>query len=247
MNRPAATIAAHKNSGLLYVSSPLPLILFSGLGADERVFANQQREFPQLIVPPWRPPQRGDTLTTYCQRLAGELSLSGPVIVGGISFGGIVASEFARHVDARCCLLISSLRSPRQLPRRIRAVGTLRFALDGIPFRPIQNVLGRIGRSERLPISPLVKQVLLQLADADPRVVRWSIRQIFRFTEPPLTIPIHRIHGDRDPIFPLRYVQSDKVVCGGGHLLPQTHAGQINEFLRRAIATHGHVNEAASE
>lgn len=216
----------------------LPLILFSGLGADWRVFAFQQREFPNLIVPEWRIPHPSDTLTSYCRRMASEFDFEGPVIVGGISFGGIVATEFARHVDARACLLISTIRSTRQLPRRIRLAGKFRGLVHLAPFAPLQQVARQIGESKRLPLSPLVKRVLRQLADADPRVIRWSIEQLFRFGEVSLDIPVRHIHGDRDPVFPIRWVEPDEVVHGGGHLLPWTHPRRVNAFLRQALETY---------
>jgi pimeloyl-ACP methyl ester carboxylesterase len=224
-------------------SRPLPLVLFSGLGADQRVFLPQQREFPQLVIPPWRVPQRGETLGTYCQQVAQELAIAGPIIVGGISFGGIIAAEFARHVDARACLVISSIRSPRQLPRRIRALGPIHKLVHVAPVAPFQWMVGRMADAKRLPLSPFIKGVLRQIADADPRVVRWSIDQVFRFEEVPLDIPVWHIHGDRDPLFPLRYVEPDEVVQGGGHLLPLTHPYEVNNFLRRAIATFGAGDE----
>lgn len=211
----------------------LPLILFSGLGADDRVFTPQKVAFPQLVVPRWRVPNPRESLSDYCRHVADDLALTGPVIVGGISFGGIVAREFTRHVDARACLLISTVRSPRELPTRVRMAGKLRSSLHVVPFAPFQWIAARVGHSERLPISPLVKGAMRQLADADPRVVRWSVDQIFRLEEVPLDIPVRHIHGDRDPIFPLHSVDPDEVVRGGGHLLTITHPCEVNEFLRR--------------
>jgi pimeloyl-ACP methyl ester carboxylesterase len=104
-------------------------------------------------------------------------------------------------------------------------------------------MVGRMADAKRLPLSPFIKGVLRQIADADPRVVRWSIDQVFRFEEVPLDIPVWHIHGDRDPLFPLRYVEPDEVVQGGGHLLPLTHPYEVNNFLRRAIATFGAGDE----
>jgi hypothetical protein len=43
------------------MADPLPLILLPGMGADARLFAAQKLAFPALVVPPWLPPQPGET------------------------------------------------------------------------------------------------------------------------------------------------------------------------------------------
>jgi predicted esterase len=47
-----------------------PLILFSGMGADERVFAPQLEAFRTLTVPRWVPPRKDETLPHYGARVA---------------------------------------------------------------------------------------------------------------------------------------------------------------------------------
>jgi len=43
----------------------LQLVLLPGLGADWRQWEPPELAFPGLMVPPWIPPLRGDTLPTY--------------------------------------------------------------------------------------------------------------------------------------------------------------------------------------
>src|SRR5262245_17462048 len=94
----------------------MPLILLSGMGADERLFAAQQKAFGDVRLPRWIKPFDGERLSAYAARLAPLVDPGGPCIVGGASFGGIVALELARHLQARACVLISSVRSPQELP-----------------------------------------------------------------------------------------------------------------------------------
>ena len=78
--------------------SDVPLILFSGMGADASVFLPQSLAFPNLTVPDWPIPNDDDDLTSYCSRMADSLALPQPCVVGGASFGGIVALEMTRHL-----------------------------------------------------------------------------------------------------------------------------------------------------
>jgi pimeloyl-ACP methyl ester carboxylesterase len=217
------------------VPEPLPLVLFSGLGADARVLAPQQAAFPQLVVPRWLVPERRESLEHYCQRLADELKLEGPVYVGGISFGGIVAQYFARYVDAKACFLIGSLRGPRELPWRLRALGLFRSLLGVVPFSPLQRLAGWMATVWPFRKSVSLQHILIQIAGADPRVVRWSVEQLFKFEIQQLNVPVLRIHGSRDLLLPLDISAAQETVPEGGHLISVTHARQVNAFLRRGM------------
>ena len=98
----------------------VPIILLSGMAADERLFESQLAAFPELRVQPWIQPIPGESLRAYAARLVPLVNPGRPCIVGGASFGGVVALELAAHLPALACVLIGSIRSPAGLPRRWR-------------------------------------------------------------------------------------------------------------------------------
>src|SRR5687768_11148554 len=100
----------------------VPLILLSGMGADERLFEPQREAFPNLQVPVWIDPLPGESLRAYAVRMAHKVDPGCPCIVGGASFGGMVALEMAPLLQARACLLIGSVRSSEELSWRWRAL-----------------------------------------------------------------------------------------------------------------------------
>jgi pimeloyl-ACP methyl ester carboxylesterase len=206
------------------------------MGADERVFAPQARALPDLTVPRWIAPLSDESLAQYAQRLAERIDPARPCFVGGASFGGMVALEVARHLPhVLGCFLIGSVRSPRELPARLRALRPLgRFA----PFVPF----GCLPLSARLILSMTDHPMVRQAADADPAFLRWACRAVLtwesRSDEAPF--PVHQIHGDRDPILPFRCTRPDVVVRDGGHVLTLSHPEQVSEFIReRTRATAG--------
>ena len=74
------------------MASTHPLvILLPGLGADERLFVSQRDVWPDLVVPRWLRPELGEDLARYAARLAEQLLVSRPLVLGGCSFGGMVA------------------------------------------------------------------------------------------------------------------------------------------------------------
>ncbi len=212
----------------------LPLILLPGMGADRRLFQAQAAAFENLITPDWIPPEPRDTLASYAARLAKAADPAGPCFVGGASFGGMVALELSRRVDARACFLIGSVRSPHELPARIRALRPLASIMPawggGVPGRLARAALAFGGRLLR----PDSRSVLRQLADADGAFMRWAALALLRW-EPsgePCSVPVFQIHGDRDHVLPHRLTKPDVLLRGAGHLISVTFPKEVNEFLR---------------
>ena len=107
------------------MSETVPIVMLSGMAADELLFEPQLAQFPNLHVQPWIEPRSGESIRAYGARLAKVADPGRPCIVGGASFGGIVALEMSRHLSALGCVLIGSVRSPTQLPWRWRAAWPL--------------------------------------------------------------------------------------------------------------------------
>ncbi len=216
-------------------SSPLPLILLSGLGADASIFAPQLARFPQLIVPPWTTPRPEDSLSQYCERMASTLSVMGPCVIGGASFGGIIALEMARFMNPLAVLLIGSVREPAHLPQHVRALRPLRRLTDWLPLAMFQWSVGPLGTRSGRRLAPHLGSLARQFGQADRAVLRWSMRQMLTWSEPPvLTCPVFRIHGDCDRALPLRG-QPDVIVSGGGHVISLTHPEQVNGFIDHSL------------
>lgn len=214
----------------------IPLLLFSGMGADASVFRSQQKAFPELVVPEWIPPQGDEALGSYCGRLAQSLSLDGPCLVGGASFGGIVALEMTRHLDARGCILIGSVAHPRQIPKRIRMLRPFASCLPWMPLSLLQGISSIAGMVFQAIRANHLAGIVRQFANADMDVLKWSAKQILVWDQTYDGITVKHIHGDRDRLFPVSLVTADQIVKGGGHVISMTHAPQVNEFIRNVVS-----------
>ena len=211
-----------------------PLILLPGLGGDERLFSPQRAAFPELIVPKWIKPRRGERLAEYASRFAEVINPGRDCFIGGVSFGGVVALELAALFDVRECFLIGSIRSPREIPKRLRFFKPV-ADLVTIPKNLSSLALTLGGRH----LNPTVRGLLHQLKDTDAEFLRWAANAILQWTPSPRVqhVRVSQIHGDQDRIFPVSYVSADKVISGGGHLVSLRNSEEVNRFLRcRMIA-----------
>lgn len=210
-----------------------PLVLLSGLAADARIFTPQKLVFRRLHCPSWLTPEPSEALGDYAERLAETLD-GKPCIIGGASFGGIVALHLAEHVDARAVILLGSIKSPSQLPRYARWARPFRFLVPVIPIRLLQLIARPLAMQVVRRYAPFAYGLACQFRDADPAVFKWSLSRILDWsTTPTVSCPVYHLHGDRDWTLPLRHTNPDEIIVGGGHVLSLTHPGEVNAYIEK--------------
>ncbi len=222
------------------MDKPFRLILLPGVGADGRLFEPQRKAFPNLIVPDWLPPEPDESLPNYAGRMADAIAPllggDGPAVLGGASFGGMVAYEAARHLRPSAVVQIASCRS------RLAVQAMLRITRPAAPAM-LPNVL-KVARM----LSPMAVELLTNLKtrqrnclinmfkQADPAFMKWALMAILHWEpSPPPGVPVRQIHGRRDLLIPASNVEADEVIPTGGHLINMTHPTEVNTFIRNAI------------
>ncbi len=223
------------------IDLPARLVLLPGLGANHELFTPQKRVFGDALeTPDFIPPtSANESIGSYAQRWAPMLkSQAGddrPVIVGGISLGGMVAVEMAEALGAMGVVLVSSARRDAGVSLRSRVADLL--------GKPIPAAAGpKLLSAMSLPFAlldgldddeyTLVKRMA---AAADPRVLKWGCGAIadWEFAGP-IRVPIHQIHGSKDCILPPNG-DADVEIRGGGHLINLTHPQTVNRFIGDAV------------
>jgi pimeloyl-ACP methyl ester carboxylesterase len=213
------------------------LILYTGLGVSRELLQRQRTLPVALEMPAWIDPLPGEPLASYARRMASDVPPGGPVFLGGVSFGAMVALEVARHV------------------RGVAGVFLLAGALDGSAISPLLQPAARLARfiplalgAPILSMSPLVYPLLgvtrrldrraldRVLPQASPALFRWGAWAAATWEPAPFPrVRIHHIHGGADRIIPVHRVRSDVIVSGAGHLLNLTHARVVNAFIMSRI------------
>ena len=215
-----------------------PLILLSGLGADERVLAPLKPAFAHLIIPPWIPPMPDESLAHYAARTAHAIDPRRPCFIGGISFGGMLAIEMTHHLEALGCFLIASARRRDELPKRVRWLGSLTARSPAGVVVAASRVASGLSVALRRIACPATLELLYQVKRTDPAFARWAFGAMLNWqaSSAPDGVPVWRIHGDCDRLLPLRG-EADVLVPGGGHLLPLTHADQVAGFIGERMSS----------
>ena len=100
------------------------LYIFSGLGADERVFQRLNFSGFSTTFIKWIVPNNNETIENYATRLIEQVKSTKPTLVG-LSFGGIIAVEVAKQIDTEKVILISSAKTKNEIPFFYRLAGQL--------------------------------------------------------------------------------------------------------------------------
>jgi pimeloyl-ACP methyl ester carboxylesterase len=211
------------------------------MGADARMFQPQLAAIPSASVPAWIAPGPQETLPSFAARMARAVDPGGPCFVGGASFGGMVAMEMARHLEARACFLIGSVRSPAELPPRTHLYRWLGHWTGGHGLEFVPRVASALDALAGRWLSPAVGSLVLQLADTDRRFFRWAALAVLRWqpSTEPLSVPVLQIHGGQDRMLPHQFTRPDVLVPGAGHLVSMSHSEEVNQFLRAGMERYG--------
>jgi pimeloyl-ACP methyl ester carboxylesterase len=218
------------------------LVLIPGLGVDARFLHHQRAAFADLVVPEWLEPEPREPLSHYAERMAGIVLATvrdHPVVVGGVSLGGMLALEMSRHLNARAVVLIGSCRHPSAISPLLhlgeRAGRLLPSPLISWSRRFGPLVLGRGGRiplptEDRRLLAAMVRSVSVPL-------LRWGSRAIFEWPGTDPRVPVRHIHGECDWVIPVSRLQPppDRVVPGGSHIVNMSHPHEVNAFLRTIV------------
>jgi surfactin synthase thioesterase subunit len=217
------------------------LFLFPGLGADERLFTYQMDNFDSIVVPEWIPPLMGENLSEYCERWAQRLEIGAQDFIGGMSFGGQVALELAKHIQCQGCLLISANRSSSEISTQFRMQNKV---LQSMPEAFVRSSLKNIAipflvKSEKL--HPAEKEILTEmLEEMDFEFFKWSSNAAaewqYEFNPDDFKTPIHQLHGEKDNIITIKDRSHVDVLKEASHLINFTHAKEVNQWIREKIS-----------
>ncbi len=230
------------------------LVFLPGLGADHRLFKHQTAAFPEAYAADWIDPLPCESLEQYAVRFAASIRAEldrrppAPVVVCGLSLGGMIAPYVARELGAVGTVLLCTIRGPEEFPRRYYPDWLLMRLCP--PLRPFRLFLAQCGARLLLLCPCLFRRVISpkvirQFAETPTRRLAGLSRMMFDWAyrsraaeaaevSGPVLPSVH-VHGTRDPLLPIGLTSPDIRIEGGRHLLAISHPGEVNEIIRRFV------------
>lgn len=213
----------------------IPVYFMPGLAASSTIF--ERIIFPEEVFEihllEWEIPLNGETLPEYAKRISKKITHSNPVLIG-VSFGGILVQEMAKFIDVRKLIIISSVKSNLEFPRRMKIARTTK-AYKLIPTNLLANVETLVQFSFGNRINQRLKLYEKFLRVRDKRYLDWAIEQVILWERTVVDEKVIHIHGDADEVFPIKYIQNCIVVKGGNHAMILVKYKWLNENLPKII------------
>ena len=209
-----------------------PVYFVPGLGANTKIFENIQLPKDQFEVffLDWLVPlSMNESLSDYAKRMCDRIEHENPVLIG-VSFGGVMVQEMTKHIQTKRTIIISSVKSNKELPRRLRlARATKAYKL--FPTKSVRN----IESYEKYAFSGTAKKRIAlykkYMSMNDELYLPWAIHNLLYWNQPePLENLVH-LHGTDDGVFPIKHIKDCILIDRGTHVMILNKAKKISELL----------------
>ncbi|WP_373056020.1 alpha/beta hydrolase [Zunongwangia sp. H14] len=181
----------------------------------------------------WIIPEKAESLKAYALRMNSFVTHERPVLVG-VSFGGILVQEMSKYLEVYRLIIISSVKCREELPRRMR------FAAKTGAFKLLPTgLLNFVDHFEKVAFGKYLKKRAAlyrqYLSVRDKRYINWAIRNTVLWDCDKANKELVHIHGDKDEIFPAKYIKDYINVEGGTHIMVINRFRWFNEHLPSLI------------
>ena len=206
-----------------------------GMAANPSIFKNiaLPAETFETHLLEWFVPGKNISLSEYARRMNEQVVHENPVLIG-VSFGGMLVQEMARHIPIEKTIIISSVKKASELPKRMRFAKYTKIH-KLLPTGLVNNLglLAKYAFGETVQKRLALYEEYLSLRDK--YYIAWSIDQIVNWRPSGPSHNLVHIHGEKDPVFPIRNISDCIPVKNGTHTMIIHRARWFNEHLPTII------------
>jgi pimeloyl-ACP methyl ester carboxylesterase len=205
------------------------------LGANERMFENIDRSDLPLLTPRHLIPKRGEDLPAFARRTAETLNVGSDDVVGGSSFGSVVAAAISRRQPVSALVLLGGALDAaglRPIPGQKWVEKLPPFLL--LPFLQSERAMQYIFAPEGPEVCRLAHEMLIEIPK--DQILRGGRMLLSYRCGDPVRSPVFALHGALDPIMLPPPVANCQVLPEAGHALAWTHGAEVTALLRRVWA-----------
>jgi len=210
------------------------VFLIPGLGADYRAYRDIDLHEYDLVNISWVDPEKGDTLSSYAQKLIDHYQITPGAIVIGNSLGGMLTMEIAKKVKLNKAILISSIKTVEEAPnsfkwfRRIPVYKLIPARLLTSSGFLVRLVMGKISKKNSALFIDMLR-------NTPPKFAKWALGAILHWQNQIVPENVYHIHGDKDKVFPYQRLKNATIIKGGTHIMIMNRARDINQWLKNIL------------
>ncbi|SRX55747.1 alpha/beta fold hydrolase [Aequorivita sp. CIP111184] len=201
-----------------------------GMAAGSEIFRNIK--FPEnykIHILEWLIPEKDENLEAYAKRMAIEVKEKDAILIG-VSFGGVVVQEMNHFLKLRKLIIISSVKTRNELPRRMK-LASLTKAYKLIPTSLVLSAEDLT----KFSVGPKSKKRLAMYQEylhvRNKQYLDWALEKMVTWNQKEKIENIIHIHGEKDMVFPIKYIDECKVIKGGTHIMILNKGKEISKKL----------------
>ncbi|WP_298325640.1 alpha/beta fold hydrolase [uncultured Dokdonia sp.] len=209
--------------------------LMPGMAANPSIFENIKlpEDSYQIHLLEWFIPEVDESLQDYALRMTTHIKHDNVVLLG-VSFGGILVQEMAKHIKVAKLIIVSSVKTKHELPRRMKLSRKLKL-YNILPTRLVEDIdtLAKYAFGETIKNRVALYKKYLSMNDR--RYLSWAVKEMVCWDQETAPPGIIHVHGSADKVFPLKYIDNCINIDGGTHIMVITRAKWFNKNLIELI------------
>lgn len=214
--------------------SAIKTYLISGIATDERAYFPQHEVIPNFVYLPFPKHDKKDTMETYVHKFLPMIDTSQPFNIIGNSMGGIMTMEIIKHVQPQKVILISTIKSRKEMPFKLTHMKYLNEhkLLSGKGF--IKGIEFGSQFMKEVRQTTGLRELAVSMAKAnDPTFLYWAVNAIIKWKGPEdYRKDIIHIHGTKDQVFPYKKIKNALPVFGGTHEMNLIKIDEVNRMIK---------------
>ncbi len=206
-----------------------------GMAAGAEIFRNitLPEERYTIHILKWLIPEKKESLRAYAKRMASLVKEEGSVLVG-VSFGGVVVQEMSQFLKLKNLIIISSVKTMEELPKRIK------FARKTFFYKLIPTSLVLSAEDlTKFAIGPKTEKKLKVYQEylnvRDKQYLDWAIKNMVCWDRKTPVKGVVHIHGNKDIVFPIKQIENCKIIKGGTHIMILNKGKRLSEEILEII------------
>ncbi len=207
-----------------------------GLAAGPEIFhkLNLDKNLYELHYLEWKKPLAlEESIANYAMRMTDDIQHNNPVLIG-VSFGGIMVQEMSKFVDTKKIIIVSSVKSTNELPKRFKIASKSKI-YRLFPTTIISNFedYARFFVGKTLEKKAEIYKKYLSVRGKS--YLKWSIKNAVNWNQSKPIDGIVHIHGTKDQVFPINHIKNAIKIDGGNHAIIITKAREISKIIHESL------------
>ncbi|PIA79400.1 alpha/beta hydrolase [Gaetbulibacter sp. 4G1] len=209
--------------------------LMPGMAASPKIFEHIKLSENQFEIHylEWIIPIDKETISDYALRLSKDIKHDNIVLLG-VSFGGVLVQEINKHIKARKLIIVSSVKSMHELPKRM-LITKVTKAYKLVPTQLASNIDIFAKYAFGSNVNKRLELYRKYLSVNDSKYLSWAIENMVCWNQTDYNPEIIHIHGDNDAVFPIKNIVNCITIENGTHIMIINKYKWFNENLPRII------------